>query len=264
MQFWALPTAALNVQTRKRRPATVACGTILSLGLTLASVAQNSPCPVDPQYRYLRSEEDYSYLKNPACRTDRFDPAKYIPLKSAPEWFASLGGEIREDVEYSSNPRWGQLTQGPAYSLQRFMVHADLHLGERFRFFTQFKSGLENDREGGPRPIDEDKLDVNQAFLDLTILSAEKNAITLRTGRQELAFGSRRYVSAREGPNVHQTFDGFRLIVSSSAWTASLLATKPVQTNRGFFDDYPESSQTFWGLYASGPLADIPGLNLDL
>ena len=174
MQFRALPTAVLNVQPRKGRSATVAWATILFLCLTVASVAQNSPCPVNPQYKYLRSEEDYSCTRNPACRTDPFDPVKYIPLKSAPEWFASLGGEIREDVEYSSNPRWGQLTQGPAYSLQRFMVHADLHLGERFRFFTQFKSGLENDREGGPRIIDEDKLAVNQAFMDLTLWSAEQ------------------------------------------------------------------------------------------
>jgi hypothetical protein len=48
MQFWPLPTAALNVQTRKVLSATVACATILSLGLTLASIAQNSPCPLDP------------------------------------------------------------------------------------------------------------------------------------------------------------------------------------------------------------------------
>ena len=183
MQFRALPTGMLNVQTRKGRSATVAWATMLFL--TVAPVAQNPPCPVNPQYKYLRSEEDYSYLRNPACRKDPFDPVKYIPPKSAPEWFASLGGEIREDVEYSSNPRWGQLTQGPAYSLQRFMVHADLHLGERFRFFTQFKSGLENDREGGLHIIDEDKLAVNRAFLDLTLWSADKNTVTLRTGRQE-------------------------------------------------------------------------------
>jgi hypothetical protein len=252
------------VQIRKRTSASFVRALIFALGLTATSVAQQSPCPVDPQYKYLRSDEDYLYLSNPACRTDTFDGVKYIALRSVPGWFASLGGEIREDVEYSNNPRWGQLSQGPAYSLQRFMINADLHLGEHFRFFTQLKSGLENNRQGGPRPIDEDMLDVNQAFLDLTLFSAGKNAITLRTGRQELAFGSRRYVAAREGPNVRQTFDGVQLIFPLKAWTAHLFATRPVETNRGFFDDSPDSGQAFWGLYASRPLASIPGLSIDL
>src|SRR5438445_9603453 len=84
-------------------------------------------------------------------------------------------------------------------------------------------------------------------------------------GRQELALGSRRYISAREGPNVRQTFDGFRLTFASDSWTVNLLATKPVQTKLGFFDDAPDSSQTFWGLYASRPLTPaVTGFHLDL
>jgi hypothetical protein len=233
------------------------------LAQTTTVVSRSQLCPT-PTYKYLRADEDYSYLRDRACRTDPFDGIKYIPLRSDPEWFVSLGGEVRENVEYFSNPRWGQQPQGSAYALQRFMFHSDVHLGERWRIFTQLKSGLENNREGGARVIDEDKLDINQAFLDATLLSTGKNAVTLRLGRQELAFGSRRYVSAREGPNVRQTFDGVRLIVSSHAWAVSLLATKPVQTKPGFFDDAPKSGQTFWGAYASRSLAEKSGLNVDL
>jgi len=130
--------------------------------------------------------------------------------------------------------------------------------------FTQLKSGLENNREGGARPIDEDKLDFHQGFLDVTLLSAEKRHITLRTGRQELAFGARRYISAREGPNVRQSFDGARLIFSFPKWTMSLLATKPVQTKFGFFDNAPDHTQTLWGVYATAPISKISGTNLDL
>ena len=130
MRLWPFPNPARIVQIRKRTSASFVRALIFALGLTATSVAQQSPCPVGPQYKYLRSDEDYLYLSNPACRTDTFDGIKYIALRSVPGWFASLGGEIREDVEYSSNPRWGQLSQGPAYSLQRFMINADLHLGE--------------------------------------------------------------------------------------------------------------------------------------
>ena len=46
------------------------------------------------------------------------------------------------------------------------MIHADAHLGDYFRVFTQFKSGLEEGRNGGPRPTDRDDFDLNQAFFD--------------------------------------------------------------------------------------------------
>jgi len=264
MQLWPLPNPALIVDAGKRKYPNAVYATVLAIVSSTLSIAQNSPCPI-PEYKYLRADEDYGYLRNPACRSEPLDALKYIPLKSAPEWFVSLGGEIRENVEYFSNPRWSAKLQDPAYLLQRYMAHSDLHLGERFRIFTQLKSGLESNRAGGPRLIDEDKLDINQAFLDLTLYAGGKNSLILRTGRQELAFGSRRYISAREGPNVRQTFDGVRLAFSSDRWTVNILATKPVQSKLGIFDDAPDSSQTFWGLYASRPLTPaVTGFHLDL
>ena len=221
-------------------------------------------CPPAPPYQYLRADEDYLYLSNPNCRTDALDILKYIRLGSTPEWFASIGGEVRENAEYFSHPRWGQQPQGSPYALQRFMIHADMHFGQRWRVFAQLKSGLENNREGGARPFDEDKLDFHQGFLDVTLFSNLRGHITLRTGRQELAFGSRRYVSAREGPNVRQSFDGVRLVLCSARGSVSLLATKPVHTNLGFFDDSPDHRQTLWGAYATAPIHSVSGANVDL
>jgi len=244
----------------------IAFGEMLLVGSANSQAIPAVPhvCPPPPPYKYLRADEDYQYLSNANCRTEALDVVKYVRLGQSPGWFASFGGEVRENVEYFSNPRWGQQPQGSPYALQRYMLHADIHLGERWRIFTQLKSGLENNREGGARPIDEDKLDFNQGFLDLTLLSAEKRHITLRTGRQELAFGARRYISAREGPNVRQSFDGFRLIFSLPKWTLSLLATRPVQTKFGFFDDAPDHGQTLWGAYATASIPKVSGTNLDL
>ena len=236
---------------------------LLTFGIASLSLAENSPCP-PPTYKYLRYDEDYSYLKNPVCRTDPLDPLKFIALNPKGDWFLSLGGEARENVEYFQNPTWGQEPQGPAYLLQRYMAHVDLHLGGRVRFFGQIKSGLETGRAGGPRLIDEDKLDLHQAFLDVALISAASHSIKLRAGRQELALGARRFVSAREGPNVRQSFDGIRLILSTINWKVDVLATRPVQTKEGFFDDLPSPGQTFWGIYATRQLHLLPGANVDL
>ncbi len=81
------------------------------------------------------------------------------------------------------------------------MVHADAHFGEYFRFFAQFKSSLEDGRNGGARPTDRDEFDLGQAFLDVRLPLAEASSLTLRVGRQELVYGSSRLVSDREGPN---------------------------------------------------------------
>src|SRR5438552_7973441 len=118
---------------------------LLAFGSANFSLAENPPCP-QPTYKYLRYDEDYSYLKNPECRTDPLDPLKFIALNSKGDWFLSLGGEARENLEYFQNPTWGQEPQGSAYLLQRYTAHMDLHLGARARFFGQIKSGLENGR----------------------------------------------------------------------------------------------------------------------
>ena len=44
----------------------------------------------------------------------------------------------------------------------------------------QLKSGLEAGRRSGPRPVDEDKLDVGQAFLDVAALSSGERRLVVR------------------------------------------------------------------------------------
>jgi hypothetical protein len=73
---------------------------------------------------------------------------KYIPLFDCDSGdYLSIGGELRELYEFFHNENLGS---APADShgnnrdlLQRYMFHADLHLGPYFRVFTDFVSGLE-------------------------------------------------------------------------------------------------------------------------
>ena len=158
-----------------------------------------------PLYPLPRYEEDWSFLIDSSKHNDPWDAIKFIPLDRNGKVFLSLGGELRETYERFHNTNFGLSTQDPdGYLLQRYLLHADLHAGKRFRFFLEFASSLENYRTGGPRPvIDEDKLDVHQGFVDLLLLKPRADSsLTLRAGRQELALGSGRMVALREGPNV--------------------------------------------------------------
>jgi hypothetical protein len=216
-------------------------------------------------YLPLRYDEDFTALRDPAARKDPLDALKYIPLASESSAWLTLGGESRSRYEYYRNSYWGQGPQDDdGYFLQRFMLHADWHLNEALRFFTQLKSAWESGRVGGSRPTDEDRLDLNQAFLDVPANAGEGTAVTFRLGRQEMAYGSSRLISYRESPNVRLAFDGARVLVKTGQWRIDLFATRPVQTEPGTFDDSSDPHQKLWGVYAVTPLPGLPGGNIDV
>jgi hypothetical protein len=217
-----------------------------------------------PPYRLNRADENYLYLRDPARRSDFWDPIKYLPLNQSGSWHFSVGGEARERFEYFHNPDWGDNPQGRGYLLQRYFLHVDLQMGEHARLFTQLQSSLQDGRRGGARATDEDKLDLHQAFLDLKLSLSPDSSLVLRSGRQELAYGSQRIVSVREGPNVRQSFDGFRVMYRAAELQLDALAVRPVQTKRHFFDDGTDSGKALWGSYAVLPFPPLSHAKLDL
>jgi Alginate export len=229
-----------------------------------AAAAETGAAYQPPSYRLERSTEDYSYLRDPARRTDIWDPIKYLQLNRDGSSYLSLGGEVRERFEYFNRPGWGKDPQDHGYLLQRYFLHGDLHLGEHVRLFTQLQSSLEDGRKGGPRPADEDELDLHQAFLDLKFPVSGDSLVTLRSGRQELALGSQRLVSVREGPNVRRSFDGFRVTLRTGDVRIDGFAVKPVETNRHVFDDGPDNTEALWGTYTVLPFHLLPKANIDL
>ncbi|HET6514890.1 MAG TPA: alginate export family protein [Thermodesulfovibrionales bacterium] len=217
-----------------------------------------------PAYSLNRADEDYRYLRDPARRVEFWDSVKYVALNESGSSYLSLGGEARERYEYFSNPNWGAGPQGSGYLLQRYFLHADLHMGEHLRLFTQLQSSLENGRTGGPRPTDKDELDLHQAFLDIKFDSGGGSSFLLRSGRQELIYGSQRIISVREGPNVRQSFDGFRAMFRTGDVAVDAFAARPAETKRYVFDDGTDNSRGLWGVYSVMPLSMLPKGNVDL
>jgi len=207
-------------------------------------------------YRLIRDEENWAWLHD-APATDLWDPIKYIRLVPGhDDLYLTLGGELREWVEGYENELWGQ-TGHPTnvYLLQRFMLHADEHLTRYLRFFAQVKSGLESFRLGGPRPIDEDAFDLNAFFGDVAFLPGatldDPGRLVLRIGRQEMSYGSGRFVDVREAPNVRFAYDGVRLLTRPGPFRIDAFAVRPALTNPGALDDYTDTTQVFWGAWAT-------------
>jgi len=223
----------------------------------------SGPAPTFPQMTY---DEDDGYFSSPDCRIKLLDRLKVIPLRGDNEsYYLSFGAFIRDRGEYFSNPDWGSGPAGNAYLMQRYFVDTDLHLGERFRFFGELSSSLETGRNGGPRPgLDEEQLYVHQGFFDLGLWRSGKDGLTLRAGRQEAVFGSGSLVSNRDGRNIRLSLDGLRLTWLSGVWTVDAFAFRPVLANAGKFDNPPNHTAGFWGVYAVRPLRVLPQGNVDL
>jgi Alginate export len=210
---------------------------------------------VDRSLKLLRDDEDWSFLQNPKLRDDFWDPAKYVRLrKNDPDWYLTVGGEAREVWEQIGNDNWGEQPYMNGYLLERYMLSFDIHYGQHVRSFVELKSGLESFRRGGPRPIDEKKLDFQAAYLQVGT-SGERNWIKFRVGRQELEYGAGRLIDVREGPNVRLSFTGAKVLSRIGSWRVDGFAVRPDLDKPGFFDNVPDHQVGFWGVYATRPIA---------
>src|SRR5260370_2067113 len=226
--------------------------------LTRSPAVAQSVSPVIPDVhdrtiKLLREDEDWSLLANPANRQDFWDPVKYIRLRSGSnDWFMTISGEAREVWEQIGNDYWGQAPYWNGYLNERYMLGFDIHYGEHVRTFVEFKSGINSFRNGGPRPIDEQKLDFPSAFLQVGT-AAGQDFIALRVGIHELEYGSGRLIDVRQGPNVPLRFPGFLVQSKIDRWLVDGFALRPREDNFGFFDDQPNHQIGFCGVYASRP-----------
>ncbi len=208
-----------------------------------------SPAPAAPAYTPVRWNEDYRYLRNTEARRDFWDQLKYIPLNDEGDIYLSLGGQVRYRYEYFEDANWGAGPQdGSGYHLLRIMPHADLHIGPNLRFFVQGKSSLEDDRAGGPRPIDEDKLDLQQAFVDLRIPFEGTDSLTLRAGRQDLIYGAQRLISPLDWANTRRTFQGFKGSLSLQQHMIDAFWVRPIIVDDSSFNN-DDNDTDFAGIY---------------
>lgn len=218
-----------------------------------------------PAYKSARSEEDWTFLRDPSKRTDPFDVVKWIPLNEDGSWYMSLGGELRSRYEYSRNPIFGLGSpERNDYLLQRTHLFSDIHFGPYFRTFAELASGLVTGEAGEPSPTQKDELDFLQGFGELELPLSE-GVFSVRAGRQEMSFGSSRLVSVRESPNIRRSFDGVRVSWSGpGSERIDAFLTRPVAPETGTFNDSSDPGQIFWGVYATTDVPGVPDLKADV
>ena len=217
-------------------------------------------------YAPERYDEDWSFLRDPSRRTDLFDPIKWIPLNKDGSLFLTIGGELRERFQDIRNQEFGLAS--PTHEengFHRIFLFGDLHLGPHFRTFVELVNGEIMGALANPSPTEKDPLDLLQGFADVILPMANHTAFTLRGGRHEMTFGSGRFISFRDTPNLRREFDGLRIFWrAGNGERLDAMLVRPVNPRLGDFNDVADSTQLFWGVYATSLLPVGKGLSLDL
>lgn len=197
----------------------------------------------------MRYDENYEFLKD--SNRNFYERLKFIPLNQKKDIYMSIGGEARYEYVDFNNEDWGRFNVGHNnFLLQRYDLHADIHLGKTFRIFAQLRSALEDGRTNGARGIDEDQLNVQNLFLDVNVWRQKDKKITIRAGRQELDYGSGRLISVREGPNARLYFTGGKLMYTSSRVSIDAFAMMADTVYTGVFDNKMSKQLNLWGAYS--------------
>lgn len=236
----------------------VAFAVVGLLSVSEAALAQEPERPGPLVHRFDEDWRPWCAAGEPRTATETIKC-----LSPAPDLNLSLGGELRERFEAARNPGFGLRQNSESALLHRAMLHADLRAGQHVRAFVQFGWFDQSGRDVRPAPTDIDRLDVTQAFVDLSA-SAGGGRATLRAGRQELSFGSQRLIAVREGPNIRRSYDGVRAFWNRGATRADAFYIEPVEIRPGSFDDRTQPGEALWGVYATSPIPSIKGLSADL
>jgi hypothetical protein len=218
-----------------------------------------------PKYGSIRFEEDWSFLRDYSGTRDTFDAIKYLPLSSDGNIWLSLGGQVRQRVEIWRHFNFDQTPgadSNDAYLLSRLRFHADLHISPYFRMFAEGKSALATDRDlpGGRRNLDEDRIDLQNGFVELKAPEAGPvDALTFRAGRQELLLGRERFISPLDWTNTRRTFDTLSLSATTNGWKATSFLSHLVNVKERSFNDH-DLDVDFHGIYVTNPNVPVVGL----
>lgn len=110
-----------------------------------AAESQHKP----PKMTSLRSDEDYSYLRDARNRSGAWwERFKYIPLDETGGIYVTFGDEVRLRFEFYDNNEFGSGRKPDEnYFRLRLLPYADLHLGPCVRLFTQLQGAWSNRSE---------------------------------------------------------------------------------------------------------------------
>lgn len=211
---------------------------------------------VPPKYPYPRfgliqpsffDTDNFAYLDDPKnTERDHFDPLKRVRLGE--NVLFTTGGDVRTRYETTQNNRLTRTDN--TYQLSRARVYADAWYRDDVRVYAEFLGAYSQWQDLPPLPIDENKADFLNLFVDLKIAECGGDPAYVRVGRQELLLGSHRLVSPLDWANTRRTFQGVRAFRRSEKLDVDVFWAQPVTPDANRLDSV-DNNQNFAGAWVT-------------
>lgn len=214
--------------------------------------------PVKP-WKGLFFDNDFSYANDPNHTPLWGEELKDINFDDGLFKF-SFGGELRHRPMNENNRLRPGGPGRSTYNLWRWRNYLDVQAGDWGRAYIEFIDGSVWGADLPKLPIDVNRWNVQNAFLDFNLDSTLEVPGTLRVGRQEMLYGKQRLISPLDWSNTRRNWEGVKYFMSDGDWDVHAFAMNPVnaatrrKVGTGEFDserDVPDYDQVFSGVYST-------------
>jgi len=134
--------------------------------------------------------------------------------------------------------------------LTRYRLAGNYRATSWLRLYSEFLYADSAGEQTTPLGIEENHGDLRNLFADIRLLETGTGELFLRSGRQEMLYGSQRLISPLDWSNTRRTFDGFKLSYRGADWNVDGFFLNPVANDVKGFDERRDAVD-FWGVYAS-------------
>src|SRR6056297_1049623 len=202
-------------------------------------------------YKGVFYDNDFSYIDDPYYRQHFWgDRLKGIDLPH--DGKLDVSGEFRLRYHDERNFRGPNGITGvdDLFWLTRYRHAGNYRATSWLRLYTEFLYADPAGEQTTPLGIEENHGDLRNLFADIRLLETGTGELFLRSGRQEMLYGSQRLISPLDWSNTRRTFDGFKLSYRGADWNVDGFFLNPVANDVKGFDERRDAVD-FWGVYAS-------------
>jgi hypothetical protein len=201
----------------------------------------------DPFY-----DNSFKYLNDP-CYDDWHlgENLKQLHPFSCCNNTLDLGGQYRLRFQDEINMRGLGLTGlDDQFLLKRLRLYGNWVYDDWLRVYGEYLDASSDFEDLPPRPIEENRSEIQNLFVDLRLLDGDKGDWWGRVGRQELLYGSQRLISPLDWANTRRTFDGAKIYYRGEDWNLDGFWVRPLAFDPEQLDS-PDGTQEFYGLFAT-------------
>ncbi len=170
----------------------------------------------------------------------------------------SAGAELRYRHMYEKNRLRPGGPGDSSYDLWRFTPYFELNYNDLFGGYVQAidASMFGLDAPYTPTPIDENRADLLQYYVEVNFGEIGEGKLKYRYGRQFLQYGGQRLLSSLAWANTFRNFEGHKLMYTSETWDIDAFAMNSVNAAAGnalhpTSFDTPDESRSISGVYST-------------